>query len=250
MLEACFFGFSQPYEETMSLMDDLHQQVANNELPHQLMLLEHSPVITITKQHLLKSVKTSKENIESDGIALCSADRGGDVTFHGPGQLVGYPILNLKDLGRNTFDVVFLIRSLELALLNALSELGLDNCELLPGFSGVWLKVKSGRLIKCKKLIAIGMGIKNGVSKHGFALNLDIDHDRFSKHIVPCGLKDRGVISLKEAFLLQSLDMPSYDHVIDKISHSLCKTFSLTLKWRKTSMGVIHGRKYYHASAW
>lgn len=234
MLEACFFGFLMPYLESLSLMHTLHREVVQKKIPNQLMLLEHEPVITVTQQHLYKNLKTSLKAVEKSGITLAIADRGGDATFHGPGQLVGYPIISLiKDSKSRFVDVSLYIRSLEQGLLNAVKALGITKAQLLPGFTGIWIKiVDSENRLTLKKLVAIGVGIKDGVSKHGFAMNIDIDHQRYVEHITPCGLKDRGVITLKEVFYLESLEMPSYSAIVDAVSQSLSQALSLTLTWR------------------
>lgn len=235
MLEACFFGFNQPYQKTLSHMHRLHALVAKNAIPNQLMMLEHEPVITITRQHLLKSVTTSERAIRKSGIELCLADRGGDATFHGPGQLVGYPIIALGKTGESSPDIASYMRSLERALLDAMHALGLRSLHLIPGFTGIWAKtIDSQDRITCRKLIAIGVGVKDGVSKHGFAINISIDHARYEEHIVPCGLKDRGVITLKELFSMESLEMPELSVIVQMVGESLSKTFSLTLVWRET----------------
>lgn len=236
-LEAKFFGFSRPYGSSLTLMHELHQKVAHGEIPSQLMLLEHSAVITLTRQHMERSLKTSKQAIVDAGIEVAIADRGGDATFHGPGQLVGYPLIKVKTLG-DAFDISHYIRGLEQSLLKAIRSLGIP-AELLPGFTGIWLRSADTKKINYKKLIAIGVGIKDGVSKHGFALNIDIDHQRFSEHIFPCGLKDRGVATLKEAFYERSLPMPDYSIIVKTVSRSLANTFSLTLDERfMASMGA------------
>jgi lipoyl(octanoyl) transferase len=232
ILEAGFFGFNQPYADTLKLMHTLHAKVARKEINEQLMLLEHEPVITITEQHQFKSLKTLPATIARDGIALATADRGGDATFHGPGQLVGYPIIKLKR-DQHHVDLEHYLRSLEYGLLRAMHSLGVDNALLLPGFTGIWIKcLDDDKKINLKKLIAIGVGVKDGVSKHGFALNIDIDWPRYSEHMFPCGLKDRGVVTIKEYFFSQSLEMPAYSDIVNGISECLSQAFALTLKWR------------------
>src|SRR5687767_471036 len=98
MLEACFLGLNRPYLAILSLMHSLHEKVVKQLIHGQLLLLEHSPVITITQQHMLRSIKTSEQLIKASGIDLFLADRGGDASFHGPGQLVGYPIVAVSDI--------------------------------------------------------------------------------------------------------------------------------------------------------
>lgn len=245
-LEARFFGFNQPYLPTLALMHELHQKVAKNEAKAQLMLLEHEPVITITRQHMERSIKTSPESIKRSNIELAIADRGGDATFHGPGQLVGYPLIRVKS-SNELIDTSY-VRALETSLLNAMAQLGIPAL-LLPGFTGIWLRSTEDKKVNFKKLIAIGVGIKDGVSKHGFALNIDINHEIYSQHITPCGLKDRGVATLKEAFQSQGLLMPDYSIIVKTVSEQIACTFSLNLDWRSfASEGAFDGRKYCYAS--
>ncbi|HXW52542.1 MAG TPA: lipoyl(octanoyl) transferase LipB [Myxococcota bacterium] len=236
MLEACFFGRDQPYLSTLSLMHALHEQVAQRKICEQLMLLEHEPVITFTRQHLLKSIITSEARIKDDGIAVALADRGGDATFHGPGQLVGYPLIRISR-GKGV-DLGLYIRTLESALLQAVQSFGVRNATLLPGFTGIWVKCREERRIELKKLVAIGVGVKDGVSKHGFAFNVDIDWRRYTEHLVPCGLKDQSVITLSELFYQESLEMPKFLAMVSAISECLCEAFSLTLKWRCNGLSI------------
>jgi lipoyl(octanoyl) transferase len=231
LLQTEFLGFGLPYQATLELMHGLHEQIVRKQIANQLLLLEHEPVITITRSHLFKSIKTSEQAIKDSGIELALADRGGDATFHGPGQLVGYPLISLST--KHYVDIAWYVRSLEAALLTAMHRLGIEDAQLLPGFTGIWVRsVDEASRVKFKKLIAIGVGIKDGVSKHGFALNIDIDHTRYTQHIVPCGLKDRGVITLRELFSLRSLEMPERSVMVDTISQCLAQTFSLVLRWR------------------
>jgi lipoyl(octanoyl) transferase len=232
-LEAHFYGHEQDYEALLHEMRDLHAQVIEKKKAAQLMLLEHKPVITVTRQHGLRSIKTSSLAIKNAGIDLFEADRGGDASFHGPGQLVGYPLLPLeKSPDARYFDLERFIRSLENALFHAVKSFGLKNARLLPGFSGIWIKCGRGRALNLKKVMAIGVGVKNGVSKHGFALNIDLDLSRYQEHIVPCGLKDYGVIDLREAFFLECLPMPDYFAIVTRVAQCLADNFGLTLRWR------------------
>lgn len=238
-------GYRQPYQETLSLMHTLHEQVVQGVIPSQLLLLEHEPVITITRSHLMKSIKTSEDSIQQSGITLALADRGGDATFHGPGQLVGYPLIRLST--KHYMDIAWYVRSLEHSLLVSMHQLGIDSAHVVPGFTGVWVKSinEEGR-VTLKKLIAIGVGIKDGVTKHGFALNIAIDSQPYTEHIIPCGLKDRGVITLKELFCQKSLEMPHYSVMVDRVAQCLAQTFSLALRWQPEE-SLRDGRKYCHA---
>lgn len=230
MLAACFLGFERPYDETLAYMHARHDAIAQGKSESELLLLEHRAVITLTRQHRERSVLTSRDAIIADGIDIALADRGGDATFHGPGQLVGYPLIRLDGdewrLGDGSVDVEKFIRTLEQGLLRAVHRLGFTRAMTVPGFTGIWYRNEDGP-ITLKKMAAIGVGIKNGVSKHGFALNVDIDHRRFSKHIVPCGLKDRGVINLQEIATTNGIMMPSREDIIDTITQELATSFSL-----------------------
>jgi len=146
-----------------------------------LMLLEHPSVYTAGR-------RTSPEERPTDGSPVVDVDRGGRITWHGPGQLVGYPILRLRE----PFDVVDYVRRLEQALIAVVSELGLP-CGRVAGRSGVWLAA-DGRGPE-RKVAAIGVRVQRGVTLHGFALNCDPDLTAFDR-IVPCGIADAGVTSL------------------------------------------------------
>lgn len=238
-LHARLYGFDKPYAPMLALMHELHEQVVKKNLPAQLMLLEHEPVITITRQHLMRSLKSSEEEILKDNISIYMADRGGDATFHGPGQLVGYPLIHVSDIES-------LVRGLEQALFDALSYLGLKNIFVQKGFTGIWWKDPHNKKVELKKLVAIGIGVKNGVSKHGFALNISIDHQPFIKHMIPCGLKDRGVITLKEAFFYESLFLPDYLVIVQTVAQSIAQIFSYTLRWHEHRTKELLREAYPH----
>jgi lipoyl(octanoyl) transferase len=170
-----------PYGEALDLQRGLFEHGAEDHL----LLLEHPHVYTM-------GVRASAENVLVDpatvGAELVWTDRGGDVTYHGPGQLVGYPIVRLPDHVK----VVDYVRRLEEALIHTCTELGVTTARV-PGRSGVWLQASGGR--PERKIAAIGIRVARGVTMHGFALNCDVDlgwYDRF----VPCGIDDAGVTSL------------------------------------------------------
>ena len=151
--------------------------------PDTVLLLEHSPVYTAGK-------RTDPHERPADGTPVIEVDRGGKITFHGPGQLVGYPIVRLPD----HVLVVDYVRRLEEALIAACADLGVTTARV-PGRSGVWLQADGGR--PERKIAAIGIRVSRGVNMHGFALNCDVDlswYDRF----VPCGIADAGVTTLSQ----------------------------------------------------
>jgi lipoyl(octanoyl) transferase len=149
--------------------------------PDTLLLLEHLPVYTAGK-------RTESHERPVDNIPVVDTDRGGKITWHGPGQLVGYPIVGLGE----QLDVVNYVRRLEQSLIAVCTELGLD-AGRVEGRSGVWLPPAGGR--PARKIAAIGVRVARGVTLHGFALNCDCDLGAFSA-IVPCGITDAGVTSL------------------------------------------------------
>jgi len=233
VLETRFYGANQDYEKSLVLMREHHNALQADSGPNFLMFLEYKPVITYTRQHGHTNIISCEKNILADNIALCEADRGGDVTFHGPGQLVGYPIIKLKNVGATSIDVSFYMKNLQNALLSSCFELGITNALLLPGKSGIWVKTYENNLVKLKKLIAIGVGLSNGVTKHGFAFNIDIDYAPYVKHITPCGLKGCGVITMKEIFNDLDQDLPNYESIWRCISKNVASNFGLTLKFSK-----------------
>lgn len=178
-----FLGTQIPYIQGMQAMREAIDQI--DIFGNQLLFLEHADTITITRQHGVKSVFMPESELQKRGIALVETDRGGDATFHGTGQLVGYPILKLP----NNIGVVDYVRSLEMALIRACQELGVKNANCLEGKTGVW--------VGDKKLIAIGVGISRQVTRHGFALNITTNLERFTECMTPCGLVGFGVTSLE-----------------------------------------------------
>ena len=195
-----------------------------------LLLLEHAPVITTTRRGGSAFVTTPHDEIERAGIAVVETDRGGDVTFHGPGQLVGYPILRLgpTSLGCN---LVGYVRALEEAMIAACTELGVVDAHRVEKMTGVWCDAPVVESISCGlhdmhrevcKLTAIGVGVSGGVTRHGFALNITTELERYTQHIIPCGLTGRGVTSL-ERVLPRT---PSFDDVCGVVEKHVVNTLA------------------------
>ena len=172
-----------PYEEAWALQRELHAQRVADERPDTVLLLEHPPVYTAGR-------RTSEWERPDDGTPVVDVDRGGKITWHGPGQLVGYPIVKLGE----PVDVVAHVRRMERALIAVAADLGVTAGQV-EGRSGVWLPAEpaTGRLER--KVAAIGVRVSAGVTMHGFALNADPDLSWFDR-IVPCGISDAGVTSL------------------------------------------------------
>lgn len=155
--------------------------------PDTLLLLEHPPTITLGNKADPAHVLVSRAELTRRGVALVQSDRGGDVTYHAPGQIVGYPILKLGPLGLGAVDYV---RRLEEVIIRSLAAFGIVG-ERVPGLAGVW--VQGG----AAKICAVGVKLSaSGVSSHGFALNVNTDLSGFDQ-IVPCGISGRAVTSLE-----------------------------------------------------
>ncbi|CAM3686163.1 lipoyl(octanoyl) transferase LipB [Mycolicibacterium frederiksbergense] len=168
------------YREAWQLQREIaEERVAGG--PDTLLLLEHPPVYTAGK-------RTLPEERPADGVPVVDTDRGGKITWHGPGQLVGYPIVGLTE----PLDVVNFVRRLEEALITVCADVGVD-AGRVEGRSGVWVPGDDGR--PARKVGAIGIRVARGVTLHGFALNCDCDLGAFGG-IIPCGIADAGVTSL------------------------------------------------------
>ena len=169
------------YDRALELQRSLHSEIAENQRPNTLLLLQHPPVYTAGR-------RTLESEKPSDGSPVIEVDRGGKITFHGPGQIVGYPIVRLK----NPNDVVGFVRELETALIGVCAELGIS-AERYCERSGVWIRDERGD----RKIAAIGIRVARGTTMHGFALNVNPDLSYFDR-IVPCGIADAEVTSVSK----------------------------------------------------
>jgi lipoyl(octanoyl) transferase len=169
------------YDRALELQRSLHGEIAENQRLNTLLLLQHPPVYTAGR-------RTLDSEKPSDGSPVIEVDRGGKITFHGPGQIVGYPIVRLK----NPNDVVGFVRELETALIGVCAELGIS-AERYCERSGVWIRDERGD----RKIAAIGIRVARGTTMHGFALNVNPDLSYFDR-IVPCGIADAEVTSVSK----------------------------------------------------
>ncbi len=183
-----------------------------------LVLLEQRPTITITRRGGTGAFISPRAMIEADGIDVVEADRGGDVTFHGPGQLTGYPVVRLGPVSLGV-DVVGYLRAIEQGIVDVCHGLGVTSARSFDGndgdghpLTGVWVDeaVVDDETLGCNfhvvqhrsaKVCAIGVGLGGGVTRHGFALNVTTSLEQFTRHIVPCGLTARGVTSLERVLV-------------------------------------------------
>lgn len=173
------------YQDLWELQQQLFQRVSEKRSDHYLILTEHQPVITIGQKSNPAHLLVQEKFLNDQGIELFHIDRGGDVTFHGPGQLVGYPILNLFDFKQ---DINWYLRCLEEVIIRTLADFGLST-ERIKDLTGVW--------IGNKKICAIGVKVTRWVTMHGFALNVSTDLNYF-QYMIPCGISGKGVTSILE----------------------------------------------------
>jgi lipoate-protein ligase B len=177
-----------PYAEAWELQRRLVAARAAGEIGDTLILVEHPHVYTLGRSGHAENVLLDEARLRAAGAELIWVDRGGDVTYHGPGQLVGYPILHL---GRHGKDVHAHLRRIEETLIRALGDFDLVGWRD-PAYTGVWVGPEG----RGEKVAAIGVRVAKWVTSHGFALNVSTDLDYFA-HIVPCGIRHRGVTSLE-----------------------------------------------------
>ncbi|MFC4532288.1 lipoyl(octanoyl) transferase LipB [Sphaerisporangium dianthi] len=176
-------GVDVPYEQAWELQREVHARRVAGLIPDTCLLLEHAPVYTAGK-------RTRPEERPSDGTPVIDVDRGGKITWHGPGQLVGYPIVRLTE----SIDVIAYVRLLEEALIQICADFGVVGGRV-EGRSGVWVAGDPASGLPDRKLGAIGIRVAKGVTMHGYALNCANDPSWFNR-IIPCGIRDAGVTSL------------------------------------------------------
>jgi lipoate-protein ligase B len=200
-------------------------RAADPELPDTLLLLEHPPTYTLGRRGSLDHLLLSQPELVAAGFTLRWVDRGGDITYHGPGQLVGYPILNLKQLfarrGLARPDLHQYLRDVEEVIIRALATFGIRGWRY-QGYTGVWVDGLTGP----EKIAAIGIKVSgSGISSHGFALNVNPDLTHFD-HIIPCGIREHGVTSLSR--LLQT--PLTTTELLQPIRDAFCDLFAVQLE--------------------
>jgi lipoyl(octanoyl) transferase len=205
-----------PYAEGIELQRELVEDRRAGRVPDLLLLLEHPPVVTlgVKTRHSLAHVRETPAGLAARGVELHETGRGGDVTYHGPGQLVGYPILDLRP---DRCDVHRYVRDLEEVLIRASAEFDVE-AGRVPGLTGVW--------VGGAKIAAIGVRISRWITSHGFAFNVATDLSHFDL-IVPCGIRDRGVTSLS-LLLGRPVDL---DEAADAVARAFQDVFSPDRQW-------------------
>ncbi|GAB2890239.1 lipoyl(octanoyl) transferase LipB [Neomicrococcus lactis] len=200
-----------PYQEAWDLQKKTHEAVANHSQSPEIFLLEHDAVYTAGK-------RTEEQDRPTDGTPVIDVDRGGLLTWHGPGQLVGYPIIELADkAGIRPY-----VETLEQALINVIADYGVKG-ERVKGRSGVWI-VGDG-ITPDRKIAAIGIRVDHGVTMHGFALNCSHSIDPYNI-IVPCGITDAGVTTIS----LEAGKTVTPSDVVDRVAEELVKLLTPLMK--------------------
>jgi lipoyl(octanoyl) transferase len=234
------------YPTGLQLQQRLVEMRKNGQVGDVLLLLEHEPVITLGRNAKIANVIASPELLRQRGVELYECDRGGDVTFHGPGQIVGYPIFDLRgfpasDGKRKTIGAVEFVRRLEEVLIRTCADFGIP-VHRIAGLTGVWTKGEGHDSSRAElssaeatalaaaltesKIVAIGVHISRGVTSHGFALNVNPDLSHFDL-IVPCGIQSKQVTSMHK----QLGSAPDWQKVAHSLSRNVGIVFESQVLW-------------------
>lgn len=200
------------YKEALDLQFEMLDKRKNNEISDTLLLVEHPPVITTGRNAKQENLLFTKEYLQQHSVDLVSTKRGGDVTYHGPGQIVGYPIVNIKTQKLGIKDFVYKLEQIFIDILNQDYNISADRDEIN---NGVWYN--------SDKLTAVGLAVKRWVTMHGFAFNVNTDLE-FFKLIVPCGIQGRGVTSLEKL----TGEKQDIEHIKEKIVERFIKELGYT----------------------
>ena len=206
------------YATGLRLQERLVELRKESRIGDVLLLLEHAPVITLGRNASRKNIVASSELLAHRGVEVFECDRGGDVTFHGPGQLVGYPIFDLRGIAtpdgkRKTLGAIEYVRRLEEVLIRTCADFGIPAARIC-GLTGVWTAADKEQA----KIAAIGVHISRAVTSHGFALNVNTDLDYFNL-IIPCGIATRPVTSMSREL--------NRELSLQDVAHSISRNFGI-----------------------
>lgn len=191
------------YKEILKLQFDLLKKRQNNQIKDTLLILDHKPVITFGRNADKNNLLYSKEKLKKENIDLVDIKRGGDITYHGPGQIVGYTIFDIKE---KSYGIKKFVYKLEQVFIDLLKNEYKVDAKRDKNHRGVW--------IDNKKIVAIGLSVKRGVTMHGFAFNVNTNLNHFD-FIIPCGIKNKGVTSLKK-MLNKNIDFKKIQNLVEK----------------------------------
>lgn len=198
------------YDQALEIQEDLLAKRQEGKIPDTLLILEHPPVITLGRRGKYDNILLPLEKLAADGVKIYEVSRGGDVTYHGPGQVIGYPIVDISGHGRDIKQFVWNVEEVFIRLLDI--EYGIKAHREEKKFTGVWAEDE--------KITAIGIAVKKWVTMHGFAFNVNTDLEHF-KWINPCGLTDRGVTSVRK-LLGKEIEQYQAEELVIKY---FCETF-------------------------
>jgi lipoyl(octanoyl) transferase len=224
ILTYCDFGLIS-YKESWDIQQEIHSKRVSGEVNDFLFLLEHPNTYTLGKTAHKENLIGSKEYLKQNQIDVYDIDRGGDITYHGPGQIVGYPIIDLNNWYKDTHKY---LRALEEVIIKTCREYGL-NCERNPKHTGVW--------IGDRKIAAIGIKVSRWVTMHGFAFNVNTDLNLFSG-IIPCGIQDKSVTSLNKELEKQI----EISEVKQKILKNFSEVFGYSQLVEERKEELIHSK--------
>ena len=227
------------YASALAVQKQLVEARHSGQIGNTLLLLEHPPVLTLGRNSNRSHVIASDEFLAYRGVEIHEINRGGDVTYHGPGQLVGYPILDLRSFsihesGRRLGAVDY-VRLLEEVLIRSCADFGIRT-QRIAGRTGVW--TFAGGSIAEKKIAAIGVHISRGITSHGFALNVTTDLRDFDL-IVPCGISDRTVTSLEIEAESDVLPAPAMENAIHSVARHFGRVFEHQVLWLESIEDLV-----------
>ncbi|PKA57958.1 Octanoyltransferase [Apostasia shenzhenica] len=205
------------YLDALKLQEKLVSDRKACQIPDTILSLQHPPTYTLGKRKTYHNLLVPESDLESIGAELYYSQRGGDITFHGPGQAVIYPIISLREIG---FGARKYVESLESSMIKTASFYGVEAQPGMKGETGVW--------VSDRKIGAIGVTISSGITSHGLAFNIDPDLNYF-KHIVPCGIADKGVTSLRSE---AAVELPADEVIHEQLVHCLARLLQYdTIHW-------------------
>lgn len=199
------------YDKALSIQEKLLELRKKNEVEDTFLMVEHPPTLTLGKRGEYSNILLPLDELRNSGIGIYEINRGGDVTYHGPGQLVGYPIINLNNLGRSVKEYVWNLEEVFIRLLR--DKYNIEAHREDNKYTGVW--------VGDSKITAIGIAVKHWVTMHGFAFNINTNLEHF-KWINPCGITDKGVISL-EKLLGKPVDFVEIENIV---ANYFCSVFN------------------------
>ena len=200
------------YGQALELQQKLQMLQFEESIDDTLLLLEHYPVLTLGRRGKYENLLVKKEFLEKEKVSIHVVNRGGDITYHGPGQLVGYLVFNLKNHGSDIKEFVYKIQEVFIRFLH--DEYDIESCRNDKVFTGVWARNE--------KITAIGISVKHWITMHGFSFNINTDMEHF-KWINPCGISDKGVTSLEKL----TGKRQDFDKAVEKISDFFCTVFKM-----------------------